>query len=143
VQGASGGSGWIPSPPPGINPVLDVFVSGGNLRVDLSAAVIVIGRLSSASMSYRLTGPATDQAGLAATGVPQIVNGDSLRAIRLDAPNIDGGQAGGDFSNFALETGLARGWYRVEARFNLVWASDTTVQPLASIGIPRLMLTPY
>jgi hypothetical protein len=143
VVNAAGGSGWLASPPPGINPVLDVLVTGGHLRVDLSASMIVIGRLATASMSYRLTGPATTQAGLGAGGLPVLVNGDSVRAISINAPNINGGQGGGSFSNFALEEDLAQGWYRVEARFSLVWAADPSVQPIASIGIPRLMLTPY
>lgn len=138
---AAGGTGWVVPPAPFINPTLDVYVSGGNLRVDLAGNLVASGRAAGMAMSYRLVGPSLTQADLGTA--PVVVNGDSVRAVSVYAPVVNGAYAGAQVGTFYLEQGLSPGWYRIAGRYALTYGADSTVVPSGQVGVPRIALTPY
>lgn len=141
VFNASGGTGWLPAT--GIQPQVDVLVNSGRLRVDLSASLFVQGRSAYTSLSYALIGPSVDAAGLDVA--PELMAGDGMRAVSIASPNINGAVMNASMATFVLEEALVAepGWYRVAARYNLVYAADSTVTPLGQVFVPRLSVMPY
>lgn len=102
-------------------PVLDVLVTGGRLRVDVAAWLIVGGLNLRMSMSYRVIGPATvDGQGVTQLGTgPTAVAPDTTRALALESKgNAISYQMAAGFPD--LVEGLAPGWYRVRGEYQLV-----------------------
>lgn len=125
-----GGSGWIAG-----NPVVDVYVTGGRLRVDVAAALTASGNKLSMFMSYGLIGPTTapGQAGALIVG-PAF---DRAVEVQHSHAGQDQRAAAG---TFGLHTGLARGWYRVACYYATSYSN--TSYPYGSAQNRRLAAAP-
>lgn len=104
------------------DPSLDVFVSGGRLRVDIAALLSASGNKAKMRMSYAILGPG-DTPG--ANNGSVVVNPDDTTSLSvlMDAQGISQELSAGYFN---LHTGLARGWYRLESRYRLTTAAGAT-----------------
>lgn len=95
-------------------PALDVFVTGGRLRVDVAARLLVGGSNLRMAMSYSVTGP-TDIP--STTGAP-VQAADETRALAIKSTgNAVSVEIAGGFPD--LVENLPRGWYRVTSAYQL------------------------
>lgn len=145
AQDVSGfGTGFRDIGPP---VTLDVLVTGGALRVDISTSIFL--RMNSGTdplseingtMSYALLGPVESQE-LLNPGSPVAVPPDSFSAVSVScaapAPRIQL-TAG----NFATHAGLRPGWYRIAARYSLTYAASAKASAFADFYGQRLAATP-
>lgn len=127
-----GGSAWIAG-----NPAVNVYVTGGRLRVDVAAALVASGNKLSMFMSYALFGPSTVAA---APSAPQLVAPAYSRAVEVqhNSTGMDHRMAAG---TFGLHTGLVTGWYRVVSYYATAYSNTTN--PYGSAENRRLAATPY
>lgn len=134
-------TGWIlaQSPDGGVvptTPFVDVLITGGRARVDLTNVASVSGSIQTRLiMGYNISGPAPDQAGLAAA--PEARAPDRSRAVVT-------GSTYGDVtgSTFDYVTGLAPGWYRFALRYMFQWFPEQG-PPGALVSAPRIAVAPY
>jgi len=120
-------------------PVLDVFVQGGRLRVDVAGWLIVGGLNLRLSMSYSVTGPSP--AGLADGGGPRVVAPDNVRSLALESKgNAASYQLAAGFPD--LVEGLAPGWYRVRGAYQLVGEVNPAPDTFGYVINRRIFATP-
>jgi hypothetical protein len=128
-------------------PTVTVLVRGGRLRVDWSALIALNGGNPSTSFaaswaySYRVTytGP-QDSPGSVSTIVAQP---DYYRAIMVRDTSPTGTGSYVEMGNWAMHTGLAPGWYAVQAAWRLQFASAASGSPpQAFADNPRIAATP-
>lgn len=129
-----GSQGWLYS-----GPSVDVYVTSGRLRIDLAAALVSSGNRFSTFMGYRVLGPATSQADLAAAA--QYAAPDYTRAIELQH-NSSGMDVRGAFGTHDTRTGLPVGWYRVVASYAATYSGYTSAQN-GSAENRRLTVAPF
>lgn len=143
-SGTGFGTGWRAV---GTPLSVDVLVTSGRLRVDLSTNLVVTlatglaaGQAASGSMGYALTGPVEAQADLGTA--PVVIAGDSMRAVATTAQTTQG-RADLTAGNYGTHTGLAAGWYRVAARYALTYGAAAKATAQASFAGQRIAATPY
>lgn len=123
-------------------PSVDLYVPGGRLTVMLAAALSVNGINTTAYMGYEVRGPVTDQSLLPGA---QLVGPTLEKSLSLeDHGSAQGTQ--GSISTFDLVTGLAVGWYRVNAAYTLGYTSQgggTAPIPLALVTNRRVSVIRY
>lgn len=139
INGAlnSTGGGWTDQG----GPYLDVYVSGGSLRVDVGAEIVAFGMSPFAAMSYQLRGPGAQQAD--AASAPLIADANIRRCVALgDSGATAAVNKTAASSGFGLHTGLTAGWYRVSAVYTLSYASSSTVQSTGTFYGSTLAATP-
>lgn len=130
------------------NPTVTVLVRGGRLRVDWSALVALNGGNPQSPFSafwvysYRViyTGPE----GAPNTVNTTAINPDYYRGILLRDTSATGTGVYSECGNWAMHTGLAPGWYRVQAAWLLGFNSVSSGSPPQGFADnPRIAATPY
>lgn len=126
------------------HPVVTVLVRGGRLRVDWSAQMAFAGGSTAANpslvYSYRVlyTGP-PDKPGSVSV---QVIDPDYYRGLVLRDPSFSGNYFYLQAGNWAMHTGLAPGWYRVQGAWRMTYAASQ-VGPHGYIDNPRIAATPF
>ncbi len=126
--------GWVYG-----NPVITLYVKSGRLRVDVAAALVASGNKASAYISWQILGPAATAED--APSAAEVVAPAFSRAVEVQHSHAGQDQRGAA-GTFGLHTGLAPGFYRVRAAYNLTYSSTTTA-PTAEISNRRLAVMPY
>lgn len=122
-----GGVGWIAG-----DPTLDVYVSGGGLRVDVGAALTASGNKCSMFMSYAVIDLSVGQT---------LVAPDYARSIEVQH-NAQGMDQRAAMGTFGFDLQLVQGWYRVQARYALSYSGWTST-PYGSAERRRIAATPF
>lgn len=120
-------------------PTVELFVSGGRLRIDLAAAIEVTGAKAEYFLGYRVIGPSVDQAGLASAPVRIDPTYATAYSVRYTGQPM---AATGNGGTFDLVTGLPIGWYRIVQAQSLSYGSDTGI-PNGFAQNRRLAVTRY
>lgn len=120
-------------------PMLDVYVQGGRLRVDVAANLVASGINLRMGMGYRVVGPSPN--GVADGTGPMVQAPDEGRALLL----LSTGQAA--YVQMAagfpdLVEGLAPGWYRVQAAYQLSGEDNTPDDTAGNASNRRLFAAP-
>lgn len=144
-SGSQFGTGWRSVGEPLF---VDVYVTSGRLRVDLSTGLTVslstglaAGSQAAGSMSYVLLGPVAT-AGELNGAPPTAAPGDSVRTVSTWASTATG-RAEVTAGNFGTHTDLPEGWYRVAARYALTYNAGARSSAQASFAGQRLAAVPY
>ncbi len=119
-------------------PTLDVYVTGGRLRVDLAAHLLAYGVNLRMAMGYRLLGPGDEEGGDLDTVAQAPADSRALFVIsngETIATQVSSGIAD-------LATGLARGWYRVQCAYQLSGETQPAGQTSGAALNRRLFATP-
>lgn len=132
ANGGVGGQGWS-----GWGPQVEVYVTGGKLRVDVAAALTASGNKFSMYMGYAIYGPSAAQGGAKALAVAAAY--DRSIEVQHNSTGMDHRAAMG---TFGLHTGLAAGWYLVQAQYACSYSNFTTAQ-YGDAANRRLLVTPY
>lgn len=120
-------------------PQLDVFVQGGRLRVDVAGWLIVGGLNLRLSMSYRVIGPSPS--GNPDGGGAVVVAPAETRALALESKgNAISYQMSAGFPD--LVEGLAPGWYRVQAAYQLVGEQNSPEETFGTVINRRIFAQP-
>jgi hypothetical protein len=120
-------------------PTLDVFVSGGRLRVDVAGWLIVGGVNLRMAMSYQVNGPSP--AGQADGGGPVVSAPDVSRALAIkSAGNAASYELAAGFPD--LVEGLTRGWYRVRGAYQLVGEANAPADTFGYAINRRIFASP-
>lgn len=121
-------------------PTLDVFVQGGRLRLDVAGWLIVGGLNLRLSMSYRVIGPSPNDRADGAG--PVVISPDQSRSLALESKgNAASYQMAAGFPD--LVEGLAPGWYRVSAAYQLVGEVNPAGDTFGYVINRRLFATPF
>jgi hypothetical protein len=102
-------------------PAVYVYVTGGRLRVDWAAELTASGNNTSFYYSPGVSGPYPSLAEAQAGGGPLAVPPTYDRAIEIQH-NATGMQIVAAMGSFSTHTGLAPGWYTVDARYALTYS---------------------
>lgn len=123
---------WLP-----VDPVLDVYVTGGRVRIDQSAFLVVGGVNLEISASYGVTGPTAEPSDGGAVRVAP----DTEHALIINnTQGISNIMAAG-FADLVEE--LPVGWYRVRTYVRLVGEVQATPgETFGSVTNRRLFATP-
>lgn len=122
------------------DPQVDVLVTGGALRVDVAAQIVVGGLNLQMAMGYRLLGPGPSAGGdLSDYGVRPA---DVSRAVYMVSK---GNAAAYEMSAGRpdLVTGLAPGWYRVQSMYRLAGETNTAGDTFGSALAPTIFAQPF
>lgn len=120
-------------------PQLDVFVQGGRCRVDTAGWLIVGGLNLRLSMSYQVAGPSPSK--LPDGTGPVVVAPDESRSLMLTSKgNAASYEMASGFPD--LVEGLAPGWYRVNAAYQLVGEDNTPADTFGSVINRRIFASP-
>jgi hypothetical protein len=126
-------------------PLVDLYVQGGRLRVDMAASFEVYGNKCSLFAGYRILGPAplVDPTTGAPdfTGAPVRTAPSYEKSASLQDDGVGMNQLGA-FGTFDVVTGLVVGWYRVVEVYALAY-SATTDAPYGIATARRLTATRY
>ena len=117
-------------------PALDVYVTGGKLRVDVAARIVTGGFNLRMGMSYRVTGPTTDPSDAGA----QVRAPDESRAILLKNQQGAFAEMAAGFPD--LVENLNPGWYRVQGAYQLLGEQNTPDDTYGAAFNRRLFATP-
>jgi hypothetical protein len=127
-------------------PSVDLYVTGGRLKVDVAASFEVYGNKCSLFAGYQvrgpvsaLTDPLTGADLLAAAPVAVAPTLEKSAQLQDDGTGMN--QLGA-FATFDLVTGLAPGWYRIVEAYDLAY-SATTGAPYGIATFRRLAVTRY
>jgi hypothetical protein len=123
-------------------PSVDLFVSGGRVRVDLAARLEVHGNKTSVYAGYQVRGPVADPAVTDLGTAPVVLAPDVARAIEFQDPDGTGMSRLGGFGVHDIATALAVGWYRFTMVYFLAYGGTTTA-PYGNITNRRLTVTRY
>lgn len=141
VAGSSGGVPWNTT----AGPEVDLFVTGGRVRVDVAASFEVYGNKCSLFAGYRVIGPTPTNDPISGlpdfTGALTVRAPDYAHAAELQDDGTGMNQLGA-FATFDLVTGLDTGWYRITEAYALSY-SGTTGAPYGIATDRRLAVTRY
>lgn len=127
-------------------PSVDLFVPSGRFRVDVAASFEVYGNKASLYAGFQVRGPVDartdpDGSGDYLAAAPVLVPPDYERSASLQDDGAGMNQLGA-FANFDVVTGLAVGWYRVQAAYALAYGG-TTGPPYGIATYRRIAATRY
>lgn len=136
VTGTPGSVAWNVA----AGPLVDLYVAGGRIKVDVAASFEVYGNKCSLYAGYTVLGP-VDAAELLDAATPVLVAPTYEKSAQLQDDGTGMNQLGA-FGSFDLVTGLEVGWYRVIEAYALAY-SGTTGAPYGIASARRLSVTRY
>jgi hypothetical protein len=117
-------------------PALDVYVTGGKLRVDVAARIVTGGFNLRMGMSYRLTGPTAEPSDAGA----EVRAPNESRALLLKNQQGAFAEMAAGFPD--LVEGLNPGWYRVQGAYQLLGELNDPADTFGAASNRRLFATP-